>query len=216
MGAASIPRMNEHDGLKARIEKRLRELDLSPRAASLKAGGSPDLIRGILRGNNKTLRGDNLVSVARVLGVSVEWLQYGLQEHIPSEEVAAIMMSSKDKRENGSKSALEAFKGELPGSVPEIDARAGAGPGVVGEQEVITLRRGESYVGHKVVSEWVFPDVYLRHELRARPGAIIVLEVIGDSMSPTVESGDRVFVDTSYQRPTPDGVYVIDEGDAPW
>lgn len=214
MDAASIPRMDEQDGLKARIEQRLMELDLSPRAASLKAGGSPDLIRGILRGNNKTLRGDNLIRVAQVLGVSVEWLQTGQHEHIPSEVVAAGL-GGRERSANGGKSSLEAFKGELPGSVPEIDARAGAGPGAVGEHEILTLRQGETYVGHKVVSEWVFPDAYLRHELRARPGAIIVLEVIGDSMSPTVESGDRVFVDTSYQRPTPDGVYVIDEGDGP-
>lgn len=214
MDAASIPCMNEEDGIKARIEQRLKDLGLSPRAASLKAGGSPDLIRGLLRGNNKTLRGDNLMAVARVLGVSVEWLQSGEHEHIPSEEVAAAL-PGRNQRENGGATSLEKYKGEHHGAIPEIDARAGAGPGSVGEHEVVTLQRGEAFVGHKVISEWVFPDDYLRHEMRARPGALISLEVIGDSMSPTVESGDRVFVDTSYQRPSPDGVYVIDEGDGP-
>lgn len=70
-------------------------------------------------------------------------------------------------------------------------------------------------MGHKVVSEWLFPSAFLRHELRMQPGEIMVLEVVGDSMSPTLESGDRVLVDTTYAKPTPDGVYVIEEGDGP-
>lgn len=187
---------------------------MSPRAASIKAGGSPDLIRGILRGANKSFRGDNLLSIARVLNVSVPWLLTGEQDHLSSEDVAAGLPGAQ-KRENNGKSSLEHYKGDVPGAIPEIDARAGAGAGSVGEHEVVTLRRGESYIGHKVVSEWMFPEAYLRHELRAKPGGIMVLEVVGDSMSPSLESGDRVLVDTSYQRPSPDGIYVLDEGDGP-
>lgn len=201
-------------GFKKRIEQRLNELGLSPRAASLQAGGSPDLIRGVLRGNNRTLRGDNLVNVARVLGVSVAWLQTGEHEHLSSEDVAAGLPGN-EQRESFGTSSLENYSGKVPGAVPEIDAKAGAGNGNVGEHEVVTLRRGESYVGHKVVSEWVFPPAYLRHELRMQPGDIMVLEVVGDSMSPTLESGDRVMVDTTYSKPTPDGIYVIEEGDGP-
>lgn len=48
-----------------------------------------------------------------------------------------------------------------------------------------------------------------------QPGEIMVLEVVGDSMSPTLDSGDRVLVDTTYSKPTPDGIYVIEEGDGP-
>lgn len=43
----------------------------------------------------------------------------------------------------------------------------------------------------------------------------MVLEVVGDSMSPTLETGDRVIIDTNHSRVTPDGIYVIDEGDGP-
>ncbi len=199
---------------KKRIEQRLDELGLSPRAASIKAGGSPDLIRGILRGNNRSLRGDHLVNVARVLGVSVNWLQTGEPEHISSEEVAAGM-GPQSEREHFGASSLEKYLGKVPGAVPEIDAKAGAGNGNVGEHEVVTIRRGEAFVGHKVVSEWVFPSTFLRHELRMQPGEIMVLEIVGDSMSPTLESGDRVLVDTTYAKPTPDGIYVVEEGDGP-
>lgn len=202
------------EGIQKRIEQRLAELDLSPRAASLQAGGSPDLIRGLLRGKQRSFRGENLTKLAQVLDVSVNWLLTGEHEHLSSEDVAASL-TAKEQRESLVASSLENYSGKVPGAVPEIDAKAGAGNGNVGEHEVVTIRRGESYVGHKVVSEWVFPSTFLRHELRMQPGDVMVLEVVGDSMSPTLESGDRVMVDTTYAKPTPDGIYVIEEGDGP-
>lgn len=144
----------------------------------------------------------------------MNWLLTGEADHIPSEEVAAGMDKGTSSAAN-SASTLKSFKGTIPGSVPEVDARAGAGNGSVGEHEVVTLHRGASYVGHKVISEWAFPSAFLRHELRLQPDGIMVLEVVGDSMSPTLETGDRVIIDTNHSRVTPDGIYVIDEGDGP-
>lgn len=213
-GAARVKFRAMDEGIKRRIEQRLADLDMSPRAASLKAGGSGDLIRGLLRGKQRSFRGENLSKLAAALGVSAGWLLTGEHDHIPSEEVAAGLPSN-EQPAGLSASSLEKYSGKLPGAVPEIDAKAGAGNGNVGEHEVVAIRRGESYVGHKVVSEWVFPSAFLRHELRMQPGGVMVLEVVGDSMSPTLESGDRVMVDTTYSRPTPDGIYVIEEGDGP-
>lgn len=205
---------NMSDGIKKRIEARLEELGMSARKASLKSGGSADLIRGLLREKQQSFRGQNLTKIAEVLGVSVNWLLTGEHDHIPSEDVAAGLSN---ERNDGPEAAspLKIFKGNIPGSVPEVDARAGAGNGSVGEHEVVTLRRGGSYVGHKVISEWTFPTTFLRHELRLQPGGIMVLEVVGDSMSPTLETGDRVIIDTNHSRINPDGIYVIDEGDGP-
>ncbi len=67
----------DHKAFIARIEQRLKELSLSPRAASLQAGGSADLIRGLTRGGNRSVRGDHLVGLARVLNVSESWLVTG-------------------------------------------------------------------------------------------------------------------------------------------
>lgn len=210
--AGRVPQMT--DMFYNRIRERLDALGMSDREASMKVSGTPDLIRNIKRGKSESLRGPRLLKLAALLGVSANWLQSGERDHIPSEEVAAGL-SGETHRENNGASAAAPFKGEVPGSIPEIDARAGAGVGSVGEYEIVKVREGESIVGHKVISEWLFPSPYLRHELRANPGKTVVLEVIGDSMSPTLESGDRVLVDTSYQRPNPDGIYVIDDGDGP-
>lgn len=196
-----------------RIKARIKELGTSARAISIQVTGTPEFLRPVLNEGAQP-KADNLIKLAKALKVSVNWLLTGEHEHISSEDVAATLPGS-NTYNSLTKSSLENFSGQLPGSVPEIDAKAGAGNGNVGETEVVTLRRGESYVGHKVVSEWVFPPAFLRHELRMQPGEIMVLEVVGDSMSPTLESGDRVMVDTTYSKPTPDGIYVIEEGDGP-
>lgn len=211
-GTGKVPHMP--DQLYLRIKQRLAELGMSEREASMKVSGTADLIRNIKRGKSESLRGPRLVKLATILGVSAVWLQTGEHDHIPSEEVAAGL-PSREVREHSSTSSLQNYKGEIPGAVPEVDARAGAGSGRVGDHEVVTLQRGETYVGHRVISDWVFPSAFLRHELHVQPGGIMVLEVVGDSMSPTLETGDRVIVDTSHSRPSPDGIYVIEEGDGP-
>lgn len=60
-----------------RINERLQQLGKTPRAASIEAGGGPDLIRNISRGRSKAPRGKTLTGLAEVLGVSVEWLMTG-------------------------------------------------------------------------------------------------------------------------------------------
>lgn len=200
------------DTMANRIRARIQELGTTARSVSIKTTGKSDFLRPVLAGAQP--RADNLAKLASVLGVSVYWLLTGDEEHISSEEVAAGL-PGEGAREAIAASSLENYSGQTPDAVPEIDARAGAGNGNVGEHAVVTLKRGESYVGHKVTAEWVFPSTFLRHELRLQPGGIMVLEVVGDSMSPTLESGDRVIIDTAHTRPTPDGVYVIEEGDGP-
>lgn len=200
--------------LAERIRSRLKELDLTPFAAARLAGLKGDYLRDVLRNSKKSISADNAAALASVLQCSITWLLTGEPDHIPSEDVAASLVG-REARENNGVSTVSRFKGEVEGSIPEIDARAGAGVGSVGEHEIVRVREGESVVGHRVVSEWLFPSPYLRHELRSNPSKTVVLEVIGDSMSPSLESGDRVLVDTSYQRPNPDGIYVIDDGDGP-
>lgn len=199
--------------LAERIKQRIEQLGTTARAVSIKVTGKGEFLRPILNEGAQP-RANNLAKLADALGVSVHWLLTGEQDHISSEEVAAGL-NNLAEREHLVASTLEKYSGKVPGAVPEIDAKAGAGNGNVGEHEVVTLRRGEAFVGHKVVSEWLFPSAFLRHELRMQPGEVMVLEVVGDSMSPTLESGDRVLVDTTYAKPTPDGIYVIEEGDGP-
>lgn len=103
----------------------------------------------------------------------------------------------------------------IPGSQPEISGAAGAGPGEMPGDAVVHLKRGEIVSGHAVRAEWFFPPDYLRHELGAAPSATWIFKVVGDSMTPSLQPGDRVLIDTSHSTPVPDGIYLIDEGHGP-
>jgi phage repressor protein C with HTH and peptisase S24 domain len=101
---------------------------------------------------------------------------------------------------------------KLPGARPEIDVRPGAGQGTVGA-EVVAITSGGATTGHKVIAEWVMPDAFYRHELHASPTATLIMSVIGDSMFPTLSTGNRAIVDTHQNKFGPDGIYVFDDGD---
>ena len=56
---------------------------------------------------------------------------------------------------------------------------------------------------------WVFPASFRARAAAPSPARLLVLDTNGDSMAPTVVSGDRVVVDTGHKTPTPDGLYAI-------
>jgi SOS-response transcriptional repressor LexA len=57
-----------------RIKQRLDELGMSERQASLKVSGNGQFIRNIRRGASQSPRGENIIKLAKVLGVSESWL----------------------------------------------------------------------------------------------------------------------------------------------
>jgi phage repressor protein C with HTH and peptisase S24 domain len=101
------------------------------------------------------------------------------------------------------------WHGDIPGSVPEIDVYGGMGAGGIAQQGFVS-QNGNVYAADAVRAEWLFPAQFLEGDLRAKRSRAHVIEVRGDSMEPTLLSGDRVIIDTSHNRPSPDGVYAIE------
>lgn len=58
-------------------------------------------------------------------------------------------------------------------------------------------------------SGWSFPESFVEERLHASPAQILVLETTGDSMAPTIASGEYVIVDSGHAAPSPDGLYAI-------
>lgn len=104
------------------------------------------------------------------------------------------------------------YRANLPGGTPEIEGSAGAGYGTLGEVDVVALSSGGTISGHRVVDEWVLPKAVHR-DLRTSPKSLVVMAVDGESMRPTLEPEDRIFVDTARTTLTNDGIYLIDDGD---
>jgi hypothetical protein len=94
----------------------------------------------------------------------------------------------------------------LPGQVPELDARAGMGGGGMPSREV---RKDGKHADPLKCEGWLFPTAFVRDQLHTSPSRLLVLETNGDSMTPTIVSGERVVIDTGHKTPTPDGLYAI-------
>lgn len=95
----------------------------------------------------------------------------------------------------------------IPGGIKEIDVRAGlGGGGEISPHQALQL--GEVLTPVKD-EPWRFPARFMREEIRVPESRVIILETQGDSMSPTILSGDRVIVDTGHKVPSPDGIYAV-------
>ncbi|WP_298699214.1 XRE family transcriptional regulator [uncultured Brevundimonas sp.] len=86
-------------------------------------------------------------------------------------------------------------------TVNEHDVRLSAGPGALFDEE-------------SAVGVWRFSRAYLVNELRLSPASLAVVQVEGDSMEPTLRSGDRVLIDHADRNPAKPGIYAIWDSDA--
>ncbi|WP_176085739.1 S24 family peptidase [Martelella sp. HB161492] len=153
---------------------------------------------------------DNLTRICQVAKVSLDWLAYNRGTPKPV-GISSFEPESQDQDEAIPVFTREHWKGSQEGSIPEIDGKLGAGQGQLGE--VINLPIGrETISGHAVKAEWTLPVDYLRNEAKASPKHTVVMEIVGDSMVPTYQPGDRVLVDLAQTTLSSDTVYAISDG----
>jgi transcriptional regulator with XRE-family HTH domain len=102
---------------------------------------------------------------------------------------------------DGSGGRALAAKSEDAGTlrIEELDVRASAGDGLTGDNE-------------KVVAEWRVPSEVVRFYSTAPAAELRIITVLGDSMEPTLQPGQRVVVDTGDKTPSPPGIFVVWDG----
>jgi phage repressor protein C with HTH and peptisase S24 domain len=132
---------------------------------------------------------ENLNALAAVLGVSSEWL---LSAKGDGPEHARHIGNTPDLPDAAADRATV--------EIPEYDVRAGMGDGFVVDAETIK-------------DLWTFSRRYLVDELRLAARNLVVIELIGDSMAPTLLSGDRALVDMSDRRVGTPGIFALWDGD---
>ena len=121
-------------------------------------------------------------------------------------ELAAALQTTDDWLLHGQQNAVGI---ERPG-IREIDVRAGLGGG--GTIEGREVMRNGQYADPLKEETWRFPARFVREELRATEARLVIFETVGDSMAPTIMSGDRVIVDSQHRVPSPDGIYALRDG----
>lgn len=176
--------------LKRRVEERLDALKTNAFEAARLSGLERNFINDILNGKKSSVRGPSLMKLAQVLRCSADYL---------IREDASPPDDSDYDPGVGEQPPADMRPDQV--SVPEYDVRASAGGGYIVDNE-------------QIKDVWQFSRRYLVDELRLRPKHLMVIEVEGDSMEPTLHSGDRILVDHSDQNPGKDGIYVTWNGQA--
>lgn len=137
-----------------------------------------------------------LRELAQALSKSEEFLLYG--EEPAGRHVVPI----------GEEFDAEPERSGRPESgILEIDVRAGLGGG--GTTDGREVRHDGDYADPVKPEAWHFPARFMRDEVRASESQVIILETDGDSMEPTIGSGERIIVHTGMKTPSPDGIFAL-------
>lgn len=78
--------------------------------------------------------------------------------------------------------------------------------------EVVTIEVGEMKTSEPVEDWWRIPPAVLRGLLGANSRSVVGFPVEGDSMEPTIQRTDIVFVDTRRRSIKTDGIWALDYG----
>ncbi len=183
------------DPIRLRVLKLIEKKGADLKNASLAIGkNAAYLHQFVYRGTPKVLPEDVRETLGKFLNVDEEQLRH--------REVPQRKPRTRDDAEE-SDSKHRPYGPRRPdgfSAVTEIDVRASAGPGAFNE-------------GFEETKEtWLFPDNVIRHEFRARAADLHIVTIDGDSMEPTLSSGDRIMIDTSQRVPVPPGIFVIWDG----
>lgn len=139
----------------------------------------------------KGIKRENLEQISEKFEVSLDWLAKG-NGSIPA---AAPQSTDPD------------YEVRPANGILEIDVRAGLGGG--GSTEGREVRHDGDYADPVKPESWHFPSRFMREEIRAPETQVIILETDGDSMEPTIGSGERIIVHTGMKTPSPDGIFAL-------
>ena len=90
--------------------------------------------------------------------------------------------------------------------IPEIGIR-GMGKDINGKPDMAQVGEND-----QILSEWSLPKELLAHKVGATGSTMRIIQVMGDSMMPEFNPGDRVMVNTADRTLSPPGVFVLWDG----
>ena len=155
------------------------------------------------------LRGDRKISVDFLeklftqLGINSNWLLTGhgeerinKTERHSSTKTHTNTINSTLSEQSASLKSIADNNQSIYSNIPiyDINVSAGSGSFVENEEQAGVLS---------------LSDTYLRNELNISPKDAIIIFVTGDSMEPTLRSGDPILIDKSINAVIADGIYVL-------
>lgn len=169
-----------------------------------------DRIRKLIEGR-RLERNLDYKELSSALGKNHAYVQQYIKRGIPSE------LREKDLRKLAELLDLEdellAVSHSTPttetasGNIDEIDITAGLGGGGISIIENTTAN-GITFHKEVVRDHWRLPE-WMLGRMGVKAPHVAAFPSRGDSMTPTIEDGDVVFVDTRHRVPSPPGIYAL-------
>jgi len=189
------------DRRRAALQDFMRVTGLRPAPWARRAGVSPNGIYNFLRGRSDSLSQRVIEALAEAAGRPVS--------QIIGETVVAARSRIHPQPAGGATvrqaDGDKGTAGEAPSPadfvmIRQFDAPISAGGGFIVEDD-------------NPSGGWPMARAYVGQFLGVRsPAGLVAVEVRGDSMEPTLRSGDRVIVDTNDRLPSPAGIFVLWDG----
>jgi transcriptional regulator with XRE-family HTH domain len=170
-----------------------------------------------LANDHSKLKKDRAEQLSGPLGVTVDELMLNTPPSKKVKDNRAKLVASYDpdnadtieadvSMSIGSETGLN---GAPEGSSAQIDVTGGMGGGGLSIiNEGVPGKHGMTFAADQVKDYWRLPPSILV-ALGLSANDVSIVSVQGDSMQPTLDEGDCVFIDTRHRWPSPDGLYAI-------
>lgn len=213
--------------LSEKIKQVIEQASVTQEQFALDTGISPERVSNLCRGRVVKLRREEADAIALAFGVSQQWLVHGTGK----------MMLSKGERETLRRvkmlgAATDAAVALTDNPVAQRSVQESVFDGwIKGQPETpeemmrqfvfVARHQVSASAGHgavindeTVVDYLAFRRSWVAQTLGLDPQRLALIDARGDSMSPTIESGDLLLLDTRKGLSASDGIYVINLGGA--
>lgn len=175
--------------LSKRLQLAMKEVGISQAELARACGVKPPSVHGWLSGKSKFLRGENLLAAARALNVSQEWLATGkgpMLLELRGEEIPGSQ---------GNEDVVQQPTDDEFVLVPQLDISAACGEGRFADHVVV---KGGLAFKRSSLRNFGVPERAAR-----------IIYALGGSMSPTIQDGCVVLLNTADVTPREGKVYAI-------
>lgn len=220
---SALAHAKERDGLKRQEEFALR------------VGMSPERLKNILAGRIKKLMPEEAKAIEGAYGVRrIWWVNDEAPMLLTPEELQAgpVLAQLEALSDEAAALGLDGWHARVASELV-LNWRAGRGESVrkcldglqpVGElDDFVTLPRhavaasaggGALISDDAIVDHLAFKRTWITQALGLDPAHVAVIAAKGDSMNPTIDSGDLLLLDTRHAQARNEGIYVIRLGEA--
>lgn len=176
-----------------RVAAKMAEQGWSEGELSRRSKVPQPTVHRIITGESKSPRQSNIDSIAKALGVAVEFLWYGGE---------AKSVTAADAASGSSGFMIEALRHDLSDRfivIPRFDMAASMGPGIVVPEHL------------EVIQQLVVDREWIREQRLLHTGIpnLSIITGFGDSMLGTFSDGDPLMVDRGVNSMDKDGIYVF-------